>query len=95
MLYDKIKKHNVNVWLVNTGYFIFNFRWINGKYGVGKRISFLDSLRMVDAINEGKLDNISTYTSKIFNFHVPTSVPGMDSTLLHPENTWHSKIEYE
>jgi phosphoenolpyruvate carboxykinase (ATP) len=28
MLADKIKKHNVNVWLINTG-------WIMGKYGIG------------------------------------------------------------
>lgn len=37
------------------GNILFKFRWINGRYGVGKRIAFTDSLKMVDAINEGKL----------------------------------------
>jgi len=75
--------------------FLLIFRWINGRYGVGKRISFTDSLSMVDAINEGKLDKVSTYKSKFFNFAVPTEIPGVDPKLLHPENNWHSKVEYE
>ncbi len=33
------------------GNYINYFRWINGRYGVGKRIAFSDSLVMVDAIN--------------------------------------------
>lgn len=66
------------------GNYINYFRWINGRYGVGKRIAFSDSLVMVDAINEGKLDNIPTYKSKFFNFEVPTEVPGLNPKLLHP-----------
>lgn len=88
MLLEKIEKHNVNVWLVNTG-------WINGRYGVGKRIAFTDSLKMIDAINDGALDNTEYYTSKIFNFQVPTSIPGISDKLMHPEENWHSKVEYE
>ncbi len=39
--------------LIQGNYFIFIniFRWINGKYGIGKRIEFTDSLKMIDAIN--------------------------------------------
>lgn len=29
MLFEKIKKHNANCWLVNTG-------WTGGRYGFGK-----------------------------------------------------------
>lgn len=71
---------------------ILKIRWINGRYGVGKRIAFTDSLVMVDAINQGRLDNVPTYQSKFFNFNVPKEVPGLDPKLLHPENNWHSKI---
>ncbi len=74
------------------GNFIAYFRWINGRYGVGKRIQFTDSLRMVDAINEGQLENVQFYKSKVFGFQVPTAVPGIDSKLLHPEENWHSKV---
>lgn len=50
---------------------------------------------MIDAINDGSLDNVETYKSKIFNLNVPTSIPGIDSKVMHPEDNWHSKIEYE
>ena len=53
------------------------YRWINGRYGVGKRISFTDSLKMIDAINDGALDNSDYYVSKIFNFNVPNHIPGI------------------
>lgn len=70
MLYDKIKKHNVKVWLVNTG-------WTHGKYGDGYRISLQDSEKILDSINNGKLDNVETYSLKHFNFKVPKSVDGI------------------
>lgn len=70
-------------WSTQGNLFV-KYRWINGRYGVGRRIDFKDSLAMVDAINEGRLDNVPTYQSKFFNFNVPTSVPGLDPKLLHP-----------
>lgn len=88
MFYEKIKKHNVNVWIVNTG-------WTNGKYGVGKRISFGKSQRILDAINDGKLDNVETYKFKYFNFDVPTSIDTIPDDLMYPDKGWSSKIEYE
>lgn len=70
MLYDKIKKHDCNVWLVNTG-------WINGKYGIGSRIPFKNSLNIIDKIINGTLEKIPTYKFRCFNFEVPETCPGI------------------
>ena len=37
LLYQKVKKHDVHVWLVNTG-------WTGGRYGVGKVVLLLLSV---------------------------------------------------
>lgn len=47
---------------------------------------------MIDAINDGVLDNADGYVSKIFNFHVPNHIPGVSDSLMHPEDNWHSKV---
>lgn len=53
MLSDKIKKHNVNVWLINTG-------WIMGKYGVdgSMRCPLKLTRQIVTDIQTGKLSDI-------------------------------------
>ncbi|KAJ2637575.1 Protein kinase C-like 1, partial [Coemansia sp. RSA 1287] len=48
MLAQKMQEHNVNVWLVNTG-------WSGGRYGVGKRITLKHSRAIIDAIHSGEL----------------------------------------
>lgn len=77
MLYDKIKKYDCNVWLVNTG-------WTQGRYGLGKRIAFEDSLKIVDAINDGSLAQVPTHNFKMFNFAVPNECPGISSNVIYP-----------
>lgn len=55
------------------------FRWVNGKYGVGKRIDFETSVKIVEAINDGTLNYAPTYKFKHFNFEVPTVLEGVKS----------------
>ena len=50
------------------------FRWTQGKYGDSYRIPLQDSEKILDAINNGKLDNVQTYKFKHFNFDVPKKV---------------------
>ena len=63
---------------------MFLFRWSGGKRGVGKRIATEDSVKIINAINEGKLDNVETFKFKYFNLEVPKKVQGVDSNLLNP-----------
>ena len=51
MLGRKMKEHNVNIWMVNTG-------WNGGGYGVGSRMKLEYTRAMITAALEGKLDSV-------------------------------------
>ena len=51
MLGRRLREHNAQCWLVNTG-------WQGGPYGVGKRMSLPYTRAMVNALVEGKLDDV-------------------------------------
>ena len=87
MLAEKIRKHQAQAWLVNTG-------WIGGPYGIGSRIRLSYTRAIIDAIHNGTLMNIPTQTDPQFGFHVPTSCPGIPDVILIPENAWPDKEAY-
>jgi len=87
LLGKKIDQHNVQVFLVNTG-------WTGGPYGVGERMKLQYTRIMVNAAVEGLLDNIETVENEVFGLHVPVSVPGVPADLLQPEKTWDSVEAY-
>ncbi len=88
MLGEKLRRHNVNVWMVNTG-------WSGGPYGIGSRMKLSYTRAMISAALEGKLDNIATETLPIFNVQVPVSCPGVPADILNPGNTWSDKNAYD
>lgn len=81
MLGEKMKKHNVRVWLVNTG-------WTGGPYGVGKRIDIRLTRAMVKAALCGVIDIKSCTPHPVFKVLVPKHVPGVPDEVLIPKNTW-------
>jgi phosphoenolpyruvate carboxykinase (ATP) len=81
MLGEKMKKHKVNVWLVNTG-------WVGGKYGVGRRIDLKYTRAMITAVLEGKLDYVDYHVGSMLGTQIPSSCPGVPSELLRPKNNW-------
>jgi len=88
LLRDLIAKHNVDCWLVNTG-------WTGGKYGVGSRMPIKVTRALLTAALDGSLRNAEFRTDKYFGFAVPTAVPGIDTAILDPIQTWADKAEFD
>ena len=88
MLKDLIARHNVDCWLVNTG-------WTGGKYGVGSRMPIKATRALLDAALSGQLKNMPMRTDPYFGFQVPTAVPGVDPKLLNPRETWADQAAFD
>ncbi|MEI2750479.1 MAG: phosphoenolpyruvate carboxykinase (ATP) [Ferruginibacter sp.] len=88
MLGKKMKEHNVNVWMINTG-------WSGGPYGVGQRMKLPYTRAMITAALEGKLDNVAFEAHPVFGMMMPVECPGVPTEVLNPRNTWASKEEYD
>jgi phosphoenolpyruvate carboxykinase (ATP) len=88
LLGDKLAKHNVDVWLINTG-------WSGGSYGQGQRIKLASTRAMVKAVLSGALKNVATKPDPIFGIAVPMSCPGVPGEILDARNTWKDKAAYD
>lgn len=88
MFGEKMKKHQVNVWMINTG-------WSGGPHGVGNRIKLSYTRAIVAAALEGKLDGVDFETHSVFGVQMPKECPGVPSEVLNPRNTWADKTGYD
>jgi len=83
-----IDEHDVDCWLVNTG-------WTGGPYGVGRRMPIRDTRGLLSAALEGTLKTAPTQTDPRFGFAIPTRVPGVDNDILLPRNSWACDEDYD
>ena len=83
-LVKKMEKSGAKAYLVNTGW-----------NGTGKRISIRDTRGIIDAILDGSILKAETKTIPYFNFEVPTALPGVDSNILDPRDTYAKAEEWE
>ena len=87
-LVKKMEAAGATAYLVNTGW-----------NGTGKRISIKDTRGIIDAILDGSIDKAETKQIPIFDFKVPTALPGVDPAILDPRDTyanveeWNTKAE--
>jgi phosphoenolpyruvate carboxykinase (ATP) len=88
MLSERLKKHDAQTWLVNTG-------WSGGAYGVGSRIKLKYTRAIIDAIHSGALIDAPTQVDPVFGLAVPTACPDVPSEMLLPRNTWADKAAYD
>lgn len=88
MLGEKMRQHNANVWLVNTG-------WSGGPYGVGKRMDIGLTRAMINAALSGQLQNAEFEAHPAFKVLMPKNCPGVPTEVLNPRNTWKDKSAYD
>lgn len=83
-LVKKMKVSGAKAFLVNTGW-----------NGTGKRISIKDTRGIIDAILDGSINHSETKKIPVFDFEVPTSLPGVDSKILDPRDTYANKAVWD
>ncbi|HWO25428.1 MAG TPA: phosphoenolpyruvate carboxykinase (ATP) [Kofleriaceae bacterium] len=88
MLAEKLRKHDAQTWLVNTG-------WSGGAYGTGSRIKLKYTRAIIDAIHSGALADVPTQEDPVFGLAVPTVCPEVPTEMLQPRNTWADKAAYD
>jgi len=83
-LVKKMEKNDSHAYLVNTGW-----------NGTGKRISIRDTRGIIDAILDGAILSAPTKMIPIFDFKVPTELPGVDPKILDPRDTYADPAQWE
>ncbi len=83
-LVKKMEKVGAKAYLVNTGW-----------NGTGKRITIKDTRGIIDAILNGDINKAPTKTIPVFNFEVPTELPGVDTGILDPRDTYADASEWD
>ena len=88
LLGNLIDIHDVDVYLVNTG-------WTGGKYGIGRRISLHYTREMVNQAISGKLKNTKYIKDDTFGLNIPVQIDSVPTTILNPINAWNNKDNYK
>ncbi len=88
LLGERIAKHEVQCWLVNTG-------WTGGAYGTGSRMKLAYTRAMVNAAVEGRLNGVPTVTEPFFGLAIPQAVPGVPAEVLDPRRAWSDPAAYD
>jgi phosphoenolpyruvate carboxykinase (ATP) len=94
LLKEKLDKHKVDAWLVNTGW-VGGSASTSGNLPKGKRCSLKYTRSIIDSIHSGDLKKAEYETLPVFNLAVPKYCAGVPSELLYPRNSWNDKDIYD
>ncbi|NBL89363.1 phosphoenolpyruvate carboxykinase (ATP) [Proteus sp. G2673] len=84
VLVKRMQASGAKAYLVNTGW-----------NGTGKRISIKDTRAIIDAILNGDIDKAPTKTLPVFDLEIPTALPGVNSEILDPRDTYADKTQWD
>jgi phosphoenolpyruvate carboxykinase (ATP) len=88
MLTERLREHDVTVWLVNTG-------WTGGPYGTGERMNIAHTRSMVRAALSGALAGVEMRLDPTFRVEVPLTCPDVPAGFLDPRSTWADVDAYD
>ena len=83
-LVKRMEAVNAEAYLVNTGW-----------NGTGKRISIKDTRAIINAILDGSIEEAETTHIPYFNLEIPTALPGVNTDILDPRNTYENEADWE
>ena len=81
---ERMEANGAKAYLVNTGW-----------NGTGKRITIKDTRGIIDAILSGDIRKAPTKKIPYFNLEVPTELPGVDTNILDPRDTYAEASQWE
>lgn len=84
VLVKRMQASGAKAYLVNTGW-----------NGTGKRISIKDTRAIIDAILNGDIDKAPMKTLPVFDLEIPTALPGVNSEILDPRDTYADKAQWD
>ncbi|MCJ2031607.1 phosphoenolpyruvate carboxykinase [Methylobacterium sp. J-043] len=87
LLRELMAEHGVDCWLVNTG-------WTGGGVGTGRRMPIRVTRRLLSAALDGSLAQVEFRRDPYFGFSVPVEVPGVETQVLSPVETWTNKAAF-
>ena len=83
-LVKRMQQSGAKAYLVNTGW-----------NGTGKRISIPDTRGIIDDILNGDIEKAPTKVLPYFDFVIPTELPGVNSAILDPRDTYANPEEWD
>ena len=83
-LVKRMEANGAKAYLVNTGW-----------NGTGKRITIKDTRGIIDAILSGDIRKAPTKKIPYFNLEAPTELPGVDTNILDPRDTYAEASQWE
>ena len=87
LLGKRIHAHDVQVWLINTG-------WIGGAYGTGKRIPLAYTRPMISAVYNNQLQSVPMQAHPHFGLLIPEKCADIPQEILLPWKSWNNREAY-
>lgn len=88
LLKQRLAATGAQVWLINTG-------WSGGAPGQGERIAIQETRKMVRAVLNDMMSEVTFRQDPVFGFEVPVACPGVRTELLDPRTLWDDKEAYD